>query len=180
MFKKIVQFALPAILFFIINVAHADDSLFSTNLYAKFQAKACTKCHDFYDKDKNGLSFNTHAKRLDVNRCAKCHKEKVTGFDHASEWFAQPGLYTSGLDAKETCEKTKEALNAAFKSKDLLAEQLETHLLTDPRVLWGIEGAMEESGNLPFKKKEAGIVKGGMAEWEEQVMAWIKGGMKCE
>ena len=63
---------------------------------------------------------------------------------------------------------------------DLLAEQLETHLLTDPRVLWGIEGAMKESGNLPFKKKEADMVKGGMAEWEEQVMAWIKGGMKCE
>lgn len=181
MLKKIIKYALPVVLTLAFGSAHADDdSLFSAKLYPKFQAKACTNCHDFYEKDRNGLSFNSHANRLDVNRCTICHKHEVTGFEHSSEWFAQPGLYTSNLDAKETCEKTKEALHAKFKSDALLAKQLENHLFNDPRVLWGIEGATEKSGNLPFSKKETDLVKGGLDEWKEDVMDWIKGGMKCE
>ncbi len=180
MFKIIILYALSVILPYALGVAHADDSLFSTKLYAKFQVKSCTNCHDFYEKARNGFSFNTHANRQDVNRCTSCHTPEVTGFEHSSEWFAQPGLYTSDMDAKATCEKTKEALRAEFKSSALLARQLETHLLTDVRVLWGIEGATPKSGSLPFNKKEADLVKGGMEEWKEQVMAWINGGMKCE
>jgi len=180
MLKKIIHYALPAMLLFVFGAAHADDTLFSTNLYAKFHAASCTVCHDFFEKDKNGLSFTTHAKRRDVNRCTKCHKESVTGFKHSSDWFAQPGLYTSDMDPKTTCEKMMEALNAAFKSKKLLARDLEHHLLEDPRVLWGIKGATPESGQLPFKKKETDLVEGGMDEWKKQVMAWIEGGMKCE
>lgn len=180
MFKKITQYILPAILLFSFGFAHADDSLFSTHLYAKFHAGSCTICHDFFEKEKNGLAFTTHAKRRNVNRCATCHKGGVTGFEHSEEWFAQPELYTSGMDVKKTCETIKEALNAAFKSKKLLARDLEKHLLTDPRVLWGIEGATPKSGGLPFKKRETDLVEGGMAEWKAQVMAWIKGGMKCE
>lgn len=180
MLKKIIQRILPAILIFIFGLAHADDTLFSTNLFAKFHAGSCTVCHDFFEKDKNGLAFTTHAKRRDVNRCTSCHKSGITGFKHSSEWFAQPELYTSNMDPKTTCEKIMEALNAAFKSKALLARELEEHLLTDPRVLWGIEGATPESGNLPFKKKQTDLVEGGLEEWKAQVMAWIKGGMKCD
>lgn len=180
MLKKVIQYALPVILSITFSVAHADDSLFSAKLFDKFQAKSCTNCHDFYEKAKSGLSFNTHANRRDVNRCTTCHTKGVTGFEHSSEWFAQPGLYTSGLDAKATCETTKKALHSEFKSNALLAKQLETHLFTDPRVLWGIEGATPKSGNLPFNKKEASLVKGGLEEWKEQVMVWINGGMKCE
>ena len=175
-----MKYALPIILALVAGIAHADDSLFSANLYAKFQAKSCTNCHDFYEKEKNGFSSNTHAKRLDVNRCSSCHTNEVTGFAHNSEWFARPGLYTSGLDAKATCEKTKAALFSEFKSNALLARQLETHLFNDPRVLWGIDGATPKSGNLPFNKKEADMVKGGLEEWKVQVMAWINGGMNCE
>lgn len=175
-----MKYALPIMLLLACGVAHADDRLFSANLYAKFQAKSCTNCHDFYEKEKNGLSFNTHAKRRDVNRCTSCHTHGVTGFEHNFEWFAQPGLYTSGLDAKATCEKTKAVLNGEFKSNALLARQLETHLLNDPRVLWAIDGATPKSGNLPFNKKEADLVKGGLEEWKVQVMAWLNGGMNCE
>ncbi|MCP3875208.1 MAG: hypothetical protein GY699_18895 [Desulfobacteraceae bacterium] len=180
MFRKIIQFVLPAILFLISGFAYADDTLFSTNLNAKFHAGSCTTCHDFFEKDKNGLTFTNHAKRRDVNRCTKCHKSSVTGFKHRSDWFAQPGLYTSGMDSKTTCEKIMEVLNAKFKSKDLLARDLEHHLLEDPRVLWGIEGATPESGNLPFKKKETDMVEGGLDAWKKEVMEWIKGGMKCD
>jgi len=180
MLKKVIQYALPVILPLAFSVAQADDSLFSAKLFDKFQAKSCTNCHDFYEKAKSGLSFGTHANRRDVNRCTSCHTKGVTGFEHSSEWFAQPGLYTSGLDAKATCETTKEALHSEFKSNVLLAKQFETHLFTDPRVLWGIEGATPKSGNLPFNKKEVNLVKGGLEEWKEQVMAWINGGMKCE
>ncbi len=180
MLKKIVQFVILGILVFSFGLVYADDSLFSTNLYAKFHAGSCTICHDFFEKDKNGLSFTTHKKRRDTNRCITCHKSGVTGFKHSSEWFALPGLYTSNMDVKTTCEKIMEALNASFKSKELLAKELEDHLLNDPRVLWGIEGATPNSGILPRKKQEKDMVEGGMDEWKEQVMAWINGGMKCE
>ncbi len=180
MFKKIVQYFLAAMLVFTFSIVNADDTLFSTNLYAKFHAGSCTICHDFFEEDKNGLSFTTHAKRRNTDRCITCHKTKVTGFEHSSEWFAQPGLYTSNMDVKTTCETIMEAMNAAFKSKELLAKEMEDHLLTDPRVLWGIEGATQKSGNLPRKKRETDLVEGGMVEWKAQVMAWIKGGMKCE
>ena len=180
MLKKIMKYALPVMLPLAFGVAHADDALFSANLYAKFQAKSCTNCHDFHEKGKDGLYFNTHAERRDVNRCTTCHTHGVNGFEDSAEWFARPGLYTSGLDAKATCEKTKEALSSKFKSDALMATQLEKHLFTDPRVLWGIEGATPKSGNLPFNKKEGNMVKGGLEEWKAQVMEWINGGMKCE
>lgn len=180
MFRKTIQYVLLVISFLIFGLAHADDTLFSTNLFAKFHAGSCTICHDFFEAEKNGLAFTNHVKRRDVNSCTKCHKSGVTGYKHSSDWFAQPGLYTSGMDSKTTCEKIMEVLNAKFKSKDLLARDLEHHLLEDPRVLWGIEGATPESGNLPFKKKETDLVEGGLDEWKKEVMAWIKGGMKCE
>ena len=180
MIKKTIQYTLITALIFIFNTAHADDTLFSTNLFAKFHAGSCTICHDFFEKEKNGLAFTTHTKRRNVERCISCHKSSVTGFKHSSDWFAQPELYTSGMDSRTTCEKIMEALNAKFKSKDLLARDLEHHLLEDPRVLWGIKGATPESDNLPFKNKEADLVEGGLNEWEKQVLAWINGGMKCE
>jgi len=161
-------------------LVYADDTLFSTHLHAKFQAKACTACHDFHEKDRDGLAFNSHVKRLNVNRCQNCHNSKVTGFEHPEEWFARPDLYTSGMGAKETCEKIKEALHAKFKSDALLAAEMMEHLLEDPRVLWGIEEGLPSSGKLPSRKKQVDLVKGGIEEWEAQVTAWIDGGMKCD
>ena len=179
MIKAIIN-ALSVLMIMTLSLAHADDTLFSTNLHSKFQAKSCTNCHDFHSKDKEGLFYKSHANRQDVNNCVKCHSQKVTGFADTAEWFAQPGLYTSGMDAIETCLETKKALHSEFKSDALMASQLKKHLLEDPRVLWGIEGATPKSGTLPFKKKEHDMVVGGLEEWESQVMAWINGGMKCK
>jgi len=169
-----------AVVFLLISsTVFADDTIFSKHLFAKFQVKACTKCHDYFEQDRNGLSFDSHKGRS-VEMCVACHQQKVTGFEHPEEWFAQGGLYLSGMDAKQTCEATKSALHAKSKSTALLKRQLQNHLFLDPRVLWGIEGATSASGDLPSGKKESDLVKGGITLWKEQVNAWIDGGMKCE
>lgn len=159
--------------------ASADDSLFSKHLFAKFQVKACTKCHDYFESDREGLSFKSHKGRS-VEMCVVCHQKSVSGFEHQEEWFAMPGLYTSGMNAVQTCETVKIVSHSDFKSRQLLKRQLAAHLFEDPRVLWGIEGATPLSGNLPGGKREDDLVKGGFPLWKEQVNAWIDGGMKCQ
>ncbi len=156
-----------------------DGSKFSTHLHQKFQVKSCTNCHDFFEKELKGLLFNSHKNRT-ADTCVDCHDRDVTGFKDADDWFAQPGLYISGMSAKMACETIKTVLHARFKNNTLVARQMEKHLFEDPRVLWGIEGATPNSGKLPEDKKEIDLVKGGMTEWKSQVTAWIKGGMKCE
>jgi hypothetical protein len=60
--------------------------------------------------------------------------------DHSFErGLRNPELYTSGMDAKTTCEKIMEVLFAKFKSRQLLARGLEHHLIEDPRVLWALK-----------------------------------------
>jgi len=157
----------------------ADDTLFSTHLFAKFQVRACTVCHDFHTAARNGVAFGTHKGRSPES-CASCHRQAVSGFEHPEEWFARPGLYESGMDARQTCETTLAALNARFKSQALLKRDLRRHLFEDPRVLWGIAGATAYSGNLPSGKVEKDLVPGGLEAWKSEVNAWIDGGMKCE
>lgn len=159
--------------------ALADDSNFSDHLFAKFQTRGCTICHDFFEKDRAGISFISHKGRT-AEMCVYCHTQEITGFRHADEWFAQPGLYTSGMDARQTCEATKTALHAKFKNSEMIARQLELHLFEDPRVLWGIEGATPKSGMLPGGVKEKNLVKEGLPKWKDHVSAWIQGGMKCQ
>lgn len=159
--------------------AWADDSNFSTNLHPKFQAKACTTCHDFFEEKLGGIGFTHHIGRT-PDMCVLCHTQKVTGFLHTDEWYAQPGLYTSGMDSRQTCETIEKAMHSKFKSKVLMARQMRHHLLEDPRILWAIEGATPNSGMLPSGEKESGLVKEGLAKWKDQVNAWIDGGMKCQ
>jgi hypothetical protein len=159
--------------------AFADDSNFSTHLYAKFQTKGCTICHDFHEKELGGIAFTSHKERS-PEICVHCHTKQITGFKYADEWFAQPDLYTSGMTPQQTCEAFKTALHAKFKNKSMVVRQVELHLFEDPRVLWGIEGATPNSGMLPGGAKEKDLVKGGFAKWKEQVNAWIQGGMKCQ
>lgn len=158
--------------------ASAQEAVFSRHLHKKFQVKACTNCHDFHEKKKGGLAFGSHKDRT-PDMCAACHSADVTGFKHPEEWFARPGLYTSGMGAKQTCESVKAALNARFKSPELLARDMEKHLLEDARVLWAIEGATPQSGNLPEEKKEKALVQGGLEEWKAQVKAWLEAGLPC-
>jgi hypothetical protein len=155
------------------------DGRFSTNLFAKFQSKACTNCHDFYEQKLSGLSFTTHRERT-TDKCVECHDHDVTGFAHADEWFARPGLYTSDMNAQQTCETIKTQMHASFKHKEKLARELTTHLFESPRVLWGIAGATPNSGMLPKGKREHDLVQGGMKQWKNDVNAWIQAGMKCD
>lgn len=167
-------------LLFLSTVATAaDDVRFSAHLHSKFQVKGCTVCHDYHESKLNGLSFSTHKGRS-AESCRLCHTPAVTGFEHPEEWFARPDLYTSGMNAKDTCEKIKAAMRAEFKSKPLFAKEMRKHLLEDPRVLWGIEGATPQSGMMPQKKKQEDLVQGGMEEWKAQVEAWIQAGMPCD
>lgn len=159
--------------------AWAEDTRFSTLLAAKFQSKACTNCHDFFEKSRNGRAFGTHKGRTPAE-CTDCHDSSTTGFKDEDEWFARSGLFTSAMDSKKTCQAVMTAQQAQFKSKSLLARQLEKHLLEDPRVLWAIDGATPQSGQLPEGKRATGLVAGGFAEWKTQVLAWIKGGMTCD
>lgn len=159
--------------------ALADDSSFSKHLFLKFQTKGCTICHDFFEKERGGIAFNSHKGRS-ADICVHCHTKAITGFKYADEWFAQTGLYTSGMDAQQTCEATKTALHAKFKNSTMVARQLEAHLFEDPRVLWGIEGATPQSGMLPGGAKEKDLVKEGLPKWKHQVREWIAGGMKCQ
>ena len=157
----------------------AGDTKFSAHLFAKFQVKGCTTCHDFFEKERSGHAFTSHKGRTS-EMCVLCHTQEVTGFKNADEWFARPGLYMSGMNAQQTCEATKASLNAKFKSKTKIARDLETHLFEDPRVLWGVEGATPKSGMLPDGTKEKDLAKGGLKIWKEQVREWIRGGMKCQ
>jgi hypothetical protein len=159
--------------------ALADDTNFSTHLYAKFQAKGCTTCHDFFEKGRKGLAFSSHKGRT-PDMCVLCHSKEVTGFKHADDWFAQPGLYTSGMTSLQTCEATKTSQHAKFKNEEMVARQMELHLFEDPRVLWGIENATPNSGMLPDGGKENDLVKEGLTKWKAHVRAWIQGGMKCQ
>lgn len=159
--------------------ASGQEAVFSRRLHTKFQVKACTNCHDFHEKKRRGLAFGTHKERT-PEMCAACHSAEVTGFKHPEEWFARPGLYTSGMGAKQTCETVKTALNARFKSPELLARDVEKHLFEDARVLWAIEGATPQSGNLPEDKKQKDLVKGGLEEWKAQVKAWLEAGLRCD
>ena len=159
--------------------ALADDSNFSAHLHAKFQSRSCTNCHDFFDKKLGGRAFKSHKGRS-ADICVYCHKQEVTGFKFTDDWYARPGLYTSGMNAQQTCEAIKTALFAKFKNKEMVARQIELHLFEDPRVLWGIEEATPKSGRLPGDKKEEDLVKEGLPIWKDQVRAWIQGGMKCQ
>jgi hypothetical protein len=159
--------------------ASADDADFSKNLFSKFQTRGCTTCHDFFEKDRGGIVFKSHKGR-GPDMCVMCHAQEVTGFKNADDWFAQPGLYLSGMDAQQTCEATKTALHTKFKNSGMVARQMEHHLFEDPRVLWGIEGATPRSGMLPGGGKEKDLVKEGLPKWKSQVRAWIEGGMKCQ
>jgi len=159
--------------------ALAEDNNFSNHLFSKFQVTGCTTCHDFYEKERGGIAFNNHKGRT-PDMCVYCHTQEITGFKHADEWFAQPGLYTSGMDSQQTCEATKAALHTKFKNSEMAARQLELHLFEDPRVLWGIEGATPKSGMLPGGAKENDLVKEGLPKWKDQVRAWIQEGMKCQ
>jgi len=156
-----------------------SDVTFSTHLYPKFQSKSCTTCHDFFEKKLDGLSFGTH-RELTAEKCVECHDKEVTGFARPDDWFARPGLYTSDMNALQTCETIKREMHVQFKHRGKAARDMTEHLLESPRVLWGIAGATPKSGKLPKGRVEKELVQGGMEQWKKEVTAWIQGGMECK
>ncbi|HIJ80149.1 MAG TPA: hypothetical protein HPP76_00405 [Desulfuromonadales bacterium] len=155
-----------------------NDITFSTHLYPKFQSRGCTHCHDFFEKNLNGLSFTTHRERA-FEKCVECHDREVTGFARPDEWIARPGLYTSDMNAQQTCETVIKVMSVSSGGKDKVAADLTKHLFGSPRVLWGISGATPNSGKLPKEQMETDLVQGGLEQWKTEVNAWIKAGMKC-
>ena len=158
--------------------AYADDTKFSTHLHAKFHHSACLTCHQFETKNiagtgKKGIGWTTHFARKQ-QKCETCHTPEVTGMK-GEDWFADKELDYTGMGPKETCEFIK----TTHHGKTGTPEAMTKHLLTDPRILWGIKGGLPTAGNLPFGKK-AELIPGDMQEWTRQVTAWIGGGMKCE
>lgn len=172
--KKII---LGLVLAFGFTGVQADDTKFSTNLHAKFHQKACLTCHQFNTKSINGggkgLGFSTHFARKQ-QKCETCHTAEVTGMKDG-DWLVDNEIDYTGLGPKETCEFIK----ATHHGKINTPAAMTSHLLTDPRILWAIQGGLPSSGNLPFGKK-AELISGDMAEWTKQVTAWVGGGMKCE
>lgn len=156
-----------------------NDITFSTHLYPKFQSKGCTHCHDFFERNLNGLSFTTHRDRS-AEKCVECHDREVTGFARPADWNAQAGLYTSDMNAQQTCETVIKVITAKSTHPDKVAGDLAKHLFESPRVLWGIAGATPRSGMLPKEQMEPDLVQGGLEQWKTEVNAWIKGGMKCD
>lgn len=159
--------------------AAADDTKFSTHLHAKFHHSACLTCHQFFTRNiagtgKRGIGWTHHIANKNRN-CVECHTAEVTGFKHAEEWFADPNIDYSGMGPKETCEFVKTTLNGKYSTQEMMLK----HLLTDPRILWAIEGGQEKVGGLPGGKKRE-LIPGNFDEWRAQVTAWVGGGMKCE
>jgi len=148
------------------QAANADPVKFSDALYQKFQHERCLNCHQFNSRKSNGRSFNSHRNRW---LCDKCHTPRITGLT-AGEWMAPPGsrMDYTGLGPKETCQLIKENSGAANQDANLL-----NHLLTDRRILWGLEGGMTPMGQFP-------TVPGGYAGWVQDVQAWARDGMLCE
>lgn len=157
----------------------ADDTKFSTHLHAKFHHSACLTCHQFFTKNiagtgKKGLAWNTHFARK-KQACTECHTSDVTSMEKAADWFADPEIDYSGLGPKETCEFIK----TTHHGKVGTPAAMMAHLLTDPRILWGIKGGLPKSGQLPMGKSRE-LIPGDIDEWRTQVAAWVGGGMKCE
>lgn len=136
---------------------------FSDSLHAKFHHDRCLECHQFNNPKRDGRAFSSHRSRY---LCSQCHTSAVTGMG-VGGWFAPDAkLDYSGMSAKATCQVVKR--NMGNDDKKMLE-----HLLTDVRVRWAID-----SGMTPGGQKER--VPGGYAEWERDVRAWFKDGMRCE
>jgi hypothetical protein len=52
-------------------------------------------------------------------------------------------------------------------------QKLVHHLLHDGRIHWALDSGMTPAGRAP-------TVPGGYAEWQGDVEAWVRDGMRCE
>lgn len=145
------------------GVAQAEPIKFGDALHAKFHHERCLSCHQFNSAKNNGRAYLSHRSRY---LCSQCHVPEIIGLRN-SVWLApEERLDYTGLDAKATCRMAKQNLGGDEK-------RILDHLLHDGRIRWAIE-----SGMTPGGQKEP--TPGGHAEWERDVQAWVKDGMRCE
>lgn len=154
---------LVACAWFAAPVALADPVKFSDKLHATFHHERCLQCHQFNTAKNNGRAFNSHRSRY---LCSQCHLPQLTGLGK-NDWFAPDSkMDHTGLNAKNTCLLIKRTFGGDER-------KLQAHLLHDARVRWALE-----SGMTPGGPKEP--VPGGYKQWEADVKAWAKDGMRCE
>jgi hypothetical protein len=72
----------------------------------------------------------------------------------------------TSLGAKDTCRMIKRNFSGDGK-------KLVDHMLSDERVRWALESGMTPGG-------QRVRVPGGYAQWEIDVKAWARDGLRCE
>jgi hypothetical protein len=158
---------LAALMSLLTLTAQASEPVkFSDALFQKFQHPRCLSCHQFSSRRSNGRAYGSHRSRW---LCDSCHTTRVTTLGRGV-WMAPPGesMDYTGLSPRNTCLLIKRNSGAMNAEANLLK-----HLLTDERVRWALEVGMTPAGRFP-------AVPGGYDEWQDEVRAWARDGMRCE
>ena len=145
--------------------AAAEPVTFATRLHAKFHHPRCLSCHQFNSPQHQGRAFTSHRSRY---LCIQCHRPDLIGLPPNTEWMAPNNMDYTGFPAAATCRLIKQRMGV-----DPDGRRLAQHLLADGRIRWALD-----SGMTPDRQKPA--VPGGYAEWQRDVEAWLKDGMRCE
>lgn len=145
--------------------AAAEPATFATRLYAKFHHQRCLACHQFNSIRHQGRAFGSHRSRY---LCLQCHRPDLIGLPPNSDWMAPNNLDYTGFSAAATCRLIKQRIGI-----DPDGRKLAHHLLADGRIRWALDSGMTPAGPQP-------AVPGGYAEWQRDVEAWVRDGMRCE
>jgi hypothetical protein len=138
---------------------------FGERLNAKFHHERCLACHQFNTRAVPGRAYTSHRNRY---LCKQCHVPARIGLPAGSEWMAPEGMDYTGFSAAATCALIKRRIGS-----DPGGRRLVDHLLHDGRIRWALESGVTPGGRTP-------TVPGGYAEWQRDVDAWVKDGMRCD
>jgi cytochrome c551/c552 len=138
---------------------------FGDRLNAKFHHERCLSCHQFNTRAVNGRAYTSHRSRYN---CVQCHRPDRIGLPPGSEWMAPNKMDYTGFSAAATCRLIKQRMGS-----DPGGQKLVDHLLHDGRILWALDSGITPAGRTP-------TVPGGYAEWQGDVEAWVRDGMRCE
>lgn len=146
-------------------LAAAEPVTFATRLNAKFHHERCLACHQFNSPQRQGRGSTSHR---NLYLCAQCHRADLVGLPPHTEWMAPNKMDYTGLSAAATCRLVKARMGADPDGRKLIQ-----HLLSSGRVRWSLDSGMTPGGQQP-------TVPGGFIEWQRDIEAWVKDGMRCE
>lgn len=146
-------------------LAAAEPVTFATRLNAKFHHERCLACHQFNSPRQQGRGYTSHR---NLYLCAQCHRADVVGLSPHTEWMAPNNMDYTGFSAAATCRLVKARMGV-----DPGGQKLVRHLLTSGRIRWSLDSGMTPAGPQP-------AVPGGYAEWQRDIEAWVRDGMRCE